>query len=144
MRKAKPIVDRFMSYVMPVPESGCWLWIGAINNKGYGRFSAVTHGKSTRYAHRISFELFNGSIPHGMCALHKCDVACCVNPKHLFIGTVTDNNQDMMKKGRYKGYYGAARNRTHCKNGHELVYRTDKTRGLRRFCKTCNSKYGSN
>lgn len=73
--------------------SDCWFWGGALNTLGYG-----TDGKNK--AHRKAWELFNGPIPEGMSVLHKCDVRCCVNPAHLFLGTQEDNIRDMVAKGR--------------------------------------------
>ena len=35
-----------------------------------------------------------------MCICHRCDVRSCVNPDHLFLGTASDNTQDMIKKKR--------------------------------------------
>lgn len=49
---------------------------------------------------------FNGEIPDGMIVCHKCDIRCCVNPDHLFIGTYQDNMDDMMRKGRHKTMEG--------------------------------------
>lgn len=76
---------------------GCWLWKGTRNNMGYGWFHY--QGKSF-LAHRYSFELAFGKIPHGLLVLHHCDHPLCVNPEHLFLGTQADNMHDMISKGR--------------------------------------------
>jgi hypothetical protein len=76
----------------------CWLWTGATNGTGYGRFSRDR--QSLVSVHRFSYELQVGPVPAGMCVLHRCDVRNCVRPDHLFLGTVADNNQDMIAKGR--------------------------------------------
>jgi hypothetical protein len=77
----------------------CWLWTGAVNDKGYGWVSRTRALGPTR-AHRFSWEIHRGQIPKGKCVLHKCDVPLCVNPDHLFLGTRKDNTRDMMRKGR--------------------------------------------
>jgi hypothetical protein len=53
-----------------------------------------------RRAHRIAWELVYGPIPSGLKCLHRCDNPSCVRPDHLFLGTVTDNAEDMIVKGR--------------------------------------------
>lgn len=89
--------ERFERYVLPEPNSGCWLWIGSDDNKGYGKFSIK--GKTTK-AHRASYELYKGCIPIGLHVLHVCDNPICVNPDHLFLGTHSDNMKDRQTKGR--------------------------------------------
>lgn len=77
----------------------CWLWTANKNNMGYGLFRPGGLA-SKRLAHRISYEMENGPIPEGMCALHRCDTPACVNPAHIFLGTKKDNVADMDAKGR--------------------------------------------
>lgn len=91
--------DIFMSKVIPIPEAGCWIWSDYIDDIGYGRNHPKTFLGENK-AHRTSWQLFVGDIPSGMKVLHKCDVRCCVNPNHLFIGSQKDNVHDMWSKGR--------------------------------------------
>jgi hypothetical protein len=103
---ARPSVeDRFLAYVMPEPNSGCWLWLGAVSTSGYGHITV--NGRQVR-AHRLSYELFKGQIKEldgvdarGTCVLHSCDMPLCVNPDHLRLGTHADNMLDKRKRGRF-------------------------------------------
>lgn len=52
-------------------------------------------------AHRIAWEMKNGPIPPGLFGCHKCDTPSCVNPDHLFLGTIQENFDDMRQKGRH-------------------------------------------
>ena len=90
-------LDRFESKVEMIPECGCWIWMGAANQNGYG----VIHFSGKQYrASRLSWELFNGPIPAGMKACHHCDTPPCVNPYHLFLGTQRENIRDCVAKKR--------------------------------------------
>jgi hypothetical protein len=89
---------RFQAYIVPVTETGCWLWLGEYSHNGYGRFRL---GNRRIAAHRHAWELDHGPIPDGLMACHKCDTPSCVNPSHLFLGTCKQNKQDSVRKGRH-------------------------------------------
>lgn len=88
--------DRFEQKIAYEPNTGCWLWTACVNRQGYGKYGAS--GDSV-LAH-FSWERHFGKIIDDKCVLHKCDTPSCVNPAHLFLGTVRDNLADMRRKGR--------------------------------------------
>lgn len=96
-KKGRSVEERFYNFISPEPNSGCWLWLGPLSGSGYGR---MTINKKGVQAHRVAWEINNGKIPDGLFACHTCDVRCCVNPAHLFLGTQSDNLQDMVNKKR--------------------------------------------
>jgi len=91
-----PLKQRFFKRV----EKGvyCWLWKGQSLPSGYGLFNTRT--VRTRLAHRISYIIHYGKIPKGFLVLHQCDTPSCVKPSHLWLGTQSQNIQDMYEKGR--------------------------------------------
>lgn len=101
------------SYI-PEPNTGCWIWIGRYMWKGYG---VLSFDGGTVRAHRFSWEISKGPIPKNMFICHKCDVRCCVNPNHLFLGTAKDNALDRDAKGRGSNQY---KRTDFCKNGHRF------------------------
>jgi hypothetical protein len=96
-----------MEYLMANVEydtnGGCWLWGKSLFRGGYGKLSS---GKNAAAAHREMWALTNGD-PGSLYVLHRCDVRCCINPDHLFLGTHTDNMRDMARKGRGQPHRGA-------------------------------------
>lgn len=93
---------RFESKFVRIPESGCWIWMGGTNEKGYGIFGLGTRKQGITKAHRFSWQRKNGQIPDGMNVLHECGVAACVNPDHLYVGTQKENAADTKRMGRLK------------------------------------------
>lgn len=95
--------DRFDRYWTPEPNTGCFLWLGGLSSGGYGAFGMKVPGKK-HYppfgAHRLAWEREHGPITNGLWVLHRCDERTCVNPAHLFLGTIQDNLNDMTAKGR--------------------------------------------
>lgn len=120
-------VKRFFSRVIPVTESGCWLWDGGLNTHGYGSF--YFNGENVG-AHRFSYELHRGAIPDGLVTDHACRVRCCVNPHHL---TLKSNRENILC-----GVGATALNarKTACKRGHSFsdrntIHRPNGGRGCR-------------
>lgn len=69
-------------------------------------------------------------------ACHICDVAACINPAHLFLGSPSDNMIDCAEKKRNKQTM-----KTHCRRGHKFdgVSVRSETGRIRRTCSTCKN-----
>lgn len=98
--------QRFWRFVDKSNE--CWSWTGTTFKGGYGKFSL--DGRKIQ-AHRFAWSMVHGRIPDGMVICHRCDNPSCVRLDHLFLGTISDNVNDALKKGRYYGrvYRGMSR-----------------------------------
>lgn len=112
--RIKPESERvalFEERCLPVPWSGCWLWIGSISEKsGYGVFRIGLHRNIG--AHVFSYEKYKGKVPDGLVIDHLCRVRCCVNPDHLEAVTQRVNNE----RSSSPSALNAAK--LYCKNGH--------------------------
>lgn len=116
--------------VSPEPNSGCWLWMGALDSKGYANTQV---GSAFVGAHRHAWSLANGPIPRGLEVDHKCRVRCCVNPDHL---EPVQHRENMLR-----GDTIAAKNvaKSECPSGHPYDGRNVavSSRGYRK-CRECN------
>src|SRR5215472_7738905 len=112
--------------IMPVTESGCWLWLGYTDAKGYGRIcNRYGHTK----VHRFMWSLFNGPIPDDFQIDHICRVRCCCNPEHLEPVTNLENCA--------RGERATA---TMCFRGHlmsDAYWRKGRKDRYQRVCRTC-------
>ena len=97
--KTYPLAERIADLSIPVTESGCIVWAGALNDNGYGRIKV--RGVFRR-VHRIAWELVNGMISDGLVIDHLCRVRCCVNPAHMEVVTRGENTR-RSNLFRYRG-----------------------------------------
>ena len=98
----KSLASRFLKKVRRDSATGCLLWIASVDQHGYGQISRGGRGTGMGKAPRVAWILRYGSIPAGLAVLHKCDNPRCVEIDHLFLGTLKDNVQDMIRKGRHR------------------------------------------
>lgn len=127
--------ERFWRRVVPCAMSGCWLWTGGTNNKGYGRYAP---GRKIYGAHRASYEALVAPIAPGLVIDHRvCKTPCCVNPAHLEVVTAVEN----WRRGNAPSVHAAARDS--CIHGHPYgesnaeVRRTADGAFMQRVCREC-------
>lgn len=96
--------ERFWDKV--AKTNGCWVWLAATNQFGYGRFY---DGGRLVSAHRFSYELTHGPIPDDLTIDHLCRVPGCVRPDHLEAVTHRENvlrgnavNREWCRKGLHR------------------------------------------
>lgn len=112
----------------PVPPlhpqmTQCWIWTGAIDDKGYGTFMfpdpKYPSGQICRKAHRVVYLLVMGYWP-SLELDHLCHVTACVRPDHMREATRKENANNLSRRICVRGhelteenfyYYGAKRRR---------------------------------
>jgi hypothetical protein len=73
------------------PATGCWLWLLAVNNWGYG-IEHIVRSPST-LAYLNSYVSKYGKVPEGKVLDHTCKNTLCINPDHLEPVTTAVNTQ---------------------------------------------------
>ncbi len=69
-------------------DTGCWEWIGSLDEWGYGLFKLDGEGKT----HRMTYRWLIGSIDKGFVLDHLCCNTKCCNPWHLEPVTPSENS----------------------------------------------------
>ncbi len=124
--------------------SGCWIWPGHLNNKGYGTVGSSVDGKRKNFlVHRLIYQSVYGPLLPNLKVLHRCDNPKCARITHLFIGSSKDNTRDAMDKGRMD-LSGLAKGREPhetCRRGHPLTGENLYVFGDgKRSCATCKKR----
>lgn len=134
--------DRLDTKIMPEPNTGCWLWLGAINKNGYGIVHVKENGRNVkRRAHRIVYESHIGPIQVGLVLDHLCRIRHCVNPSHLEPVTQKTN---VIRGTAAESLGTRQRNKTHCPQGHEytpentIIKKRSNIKKIGRQCRECN------
>lgn len=132
------VPDRFWQKVQPCPMTGCWLWTGSADPKGYGRITVMQPRKTPVLAHRFAYTALVGEITKPFLD-HLCRVPSCVNPAHLEPVTNAENV--------LRGIAGRENaTKTHCPKGHpyegdNVFTIPNKSRSLRsRCCRACKNE----
>jgi hypothetical protein len=112
-------------------ETSCWGWSGSINSSGYSLIGYDGVGrKRCKYitGHRFSYQENTGPLISGHHIHHKCGNTLCTNPNHL--------EQLTPKEHAVAEFSGPRlmRDKTHCKNGHPLLFDESKQQ---RLCDIC-------
>jgi HNH endonuclease len=127
-KRVGTLEEKLLLRMMPVTETGCWIWLGTLDRDGYAQ---MDHNGKAERAQRLSYEHFIGPIPDGLVLDHLCRVRCCINPHHL--EPVTD--YENVRRGECWTW---GKTRTHCKYGHLLDEdNTHVNRLGTKCCRTC-------
>jgi hypothetical protein len=132
-RQKEDVMVRFWRYVHSEPNTGCWLWVGALHEAGYGMLNVDQ--RAVR-AHRISYEHFRGPIPADLELDHLCRQRCCVNPDHL----EAVSHQENMRRGQLFDLGELSRRKDSCPFGHPYDEQNTVSYRGHRKCRACHTQ----
>lgn len=139
-------IEKFWRYIEKSNE-GCWIWIGRVDSKGYGRTDLM--GEHNGFAHRLAYKVLVGQIPSGTEFDHVCHTQAlklglcqggndcihrrCVNPAHLEPVTHTIN----VRRGNSPSAIHSQK--LTCPLGHDYTQILNERGKPKRICLTCRT-----
>jgi hypothetical protein len=120
--------NRFSKNIYVEPNTGCWLWMGWVNDSGYGLIDLHRTSDSHEVVrvHREIFRIATGQSPGEI--HHRCLTRSCCRPYHL---VPTESTSEHRKYHLKKT----------CKNGHDLSVHGSKNPKQKRVCVTCRNAW---
>lgn len=106
------VAQRVFGRILIDAETGCWEWVGSLNDDGYAQF-ALSHTFTKRVA-RFLYEEEYGPLDPSIHLDHLCRNRPCVNPAHL------DPVTPRVNILRGVGPTAINARREYCTNGHDL------------------------
>jgi hypothetical protein len=133
----------FWANVEPYEDTGCLLWMGAIDSRARGGYGMVLWQQGHYSAHRVGYCLHHNivNLPDGLVLDHLCCIRPCVEWSHLEAVSVSVNTL----RGRSPQLTRERRLRTHCPKGHALLgdnlILQQQRSGIRQRCRICKNAY---
>lgn len=95
-------IKHFWTKIDKKSDTECWLWLGSVDKDGYGRMSIYQSKYKKMYrANRLAFFLSYPNITdQSLLVRHTCNNPKCCNPKHLILGSSSDNAKDIFLANR--------------------------------------------
>jgi len=113
-----------------------WLWLLALDRRGYGVCRKDNKERGTQFAHCLSYKTFVGPIPLGHEVGHiNCPYHNCISPACLSAITHQENIAMIPEPCGFAKFW---KSKTHCPKGHPYdEANTYKMKYGRRACRIC-------
>ena len=88
-------IKRLFGTIGEISSCGCYLTSGN-DRHGYSQTTISNNGKQYNvFLHRLMYWASNTQLDmNSLVIMHSCDQRNCINPDHLTLGTVRENNKD--------------------------------------------------